>query len=138
MNLLQQLIAYFDRFPPLVTAILWFAVILLALALLFALFSLLITPFMMLYNRLTDRNKSNVLDTEDYVLGELTEKIQGASLGEVMETGSGTARSVHPARLYRETDIQNDLLLPIGTKVLIIDFDSQGVALVVKNKNFME
>ncbi|MGX7132287.1 hypothetical protein [Enterococcus songbeiensis] len=138
MNPLRQLIESLNQLPPFVTGVAWFLLILLVLAVLFAVFSLLLTPFMMLYNRLTDRNKSNVLIEDDYVLGELTEKIHGDALGEVMETGSGSARSIHPARLFREKDIQENLLLPVGTKVLIIDFDREGIALVVKNQNFIE
>ena len=55
------------------------------------LFSLILMPFMYLYNRLTDKNQSNVLAQKDYVIGELTERISGDSFGEVREIGSGDA-----------------------------------------------
>ena len=100
------------------------------------LFSLILMPFMYLYNRLTDKNQSNVLAQKDYVIGELTERISGDSFGEVREIGSGDASSVYPARFYREEDRQKQQGLPVGTKVLIIDFDQAGVALIVKATNY--
>lgn len=106
--------------------------ILTALILCYFLFSLLLAPLMYLYNRLTDKNKSNVEKQTDFVIGELTEKISGHSFGEVREIGSGGASSVYPARFYREEDQRSQQILPVGTKVLIIDFDDRGVALVVK------
>ncbi len=115
----------------------WLLLVLLLAIVVYLLFSLLLAPFMLLYNRLTDKNTSNVPASDDYLLGELTEKIHGTALGEVMEVGSGEARSVHPARLYNEADAQNGLLLPVGTKVLIIDFDERGIALVVQSKSFI-
>lgn len=75
---------------------------------------------------------------EDFLIGELTEKIQGSSMGEVMEIGSKEARSVYPAKLYKAEDVTKDVLLPVGTKVIIVDFDENGIALVIKNKNFVE
>ena len=62
-------------------------------------------------------------------------KIQGNSTGEVRETGS--AFSVHPARLFDEKEIAAGTFYPIGTKVLIIEFDESGVALVVRNQQFI-
>ncbi|OJG89712.1 hypothetical protein RV16_GL002254 [Enterococcus saccharolyticus] len=91
---------------------------------------------MFLYNQLTDKNKSNVLGKEDYLIGELTTRLRGNSIGEVIEIGSETAISVYPAKFYREEDRNSDVVLPIGTKVLIIDFDEQGIALVVKSDHF--
>lgn len=91
---------------------------------------------MYLYNRLTDKNKSNALEKEDYLFGELTTKLHGNSIAEVIEISSGTALSTYPAKFYREEDRQSDLLLLPGTKVLIIDFDSKGIALVVKSNQF--
>lgn len=116
----------------------WLLLGVLAILVISLLFSLILSPFMWLYNRFTDKNTSNVMEKDDLVIGELTEKIHGSSIGEVMVTGSEQARSVHPARLYREAEATNGLLLPVGTKVLIIDFDERGIALVVKNKAFMK
>ena len=115
----------------------WFVLALLSLLILSLLFSLLFSPFMWLYNRFTDRNRSNVLNENEFVTGELTVKIQGISTGEVRETGSGTAFSVHPARLFDEKEIAAGTFYPIGTKVLIIEFDESGVALVVRNQQFI-
>lgn len=114
----------------------WFVVALVGVAVLSLLFSLLFSPFMWLYNRVTDRNRSNVLTEDEYVTGELTVKIHGKSTGEVMKTGSGGG-SVHPARLFDEAEIASNTLYPIGTKVLIIDFDESGIALVVRNQQFI-
>lgn len=116
----------------------WLLLGVLAILVISLLFSLILSPFMWLYNRFTDKNTSNVMAKDDFVMGELTEKIHGSAIGEVMEIGSEQARSIHPARLYREADAANGLLLPVGTKVLIIDFDERGIALVVENKAFMK
>lgn len=102
--------------------------------LIYFLLSVLLLPIMYVYNLLTDRNKSNVLSESDYLIGELTTRIKGNSVGEVLEVGSGTALSMYPAKLYREQDRLEQLELPKGTQVLIIGFDTQGIALVVKNK----
>jgi hypothetical protein len=93
---------------------------------------------MWLYNRITDKNRSNVISRNDFVIGELTEKIVGDTIGEVMEIGSQGARSVYPARFFREEDRENNVRLPVGTKVIIVDFDKKGIALVVESKNFIE
>ena len=93
---------------------------------------------MWLFNRLTDKNRSNVLGHEDFLIGELTEKIVGNTLGEVMEIGSKTARSVYPAKFYKEEDIREKRELPVGTKVIIVDFDKKVLLLVVENRNFIE
>ena len=95
-------------------------------------------PFMWLYNRITDKNRSNVISRNEFVIGELTEKIVGDTIGEVMEIGSQGARSVYPARFFREEDRENNVRLPVGTKVIIVDFDKKGIALVVESKNFIE
>lgn len=117
--------------------VVWLVLGVLCLLVLSLLFSLLFSPFMWLYNRFTDRNRSNVLPEKELVTGELTVKIKGNSTGEVMETDSGRARSVHPARLFDEKEIAADTLYPIGTKVLIIEFDESGIALVVRNQQFI-
>jgi len=104
----------------------------------FVAFSLLLGPFMWLYNRITDKNRSNVISRNEFVIGELTEKIVGDTIGEVMEIGSQSARSVYPARFFREEDRENNVRLPVGTKVIIVDFDKKGIALVVESKNFIE
>lgn len=115
--------------------VVWLLLGVLCLLVLSLLFSLLFSPFMWLYNRFTDRNRSNVLPESEFVTGELTVKIQGNSTGEVRETGS--AFSVHPARLFDEKEIAAGTFYPIGTKVLIIEFDEAGVALVVRNQQFI-
>lgn len=127
-----------QQFPVYLQIICGLIIIFVVLFCLYVLFSVLLGPIMWVYNKLTDKNKSNVLAQQEFLLGELTEKIEGASTGEVMETGSKTASSVHPARLYKTEDVDSGLLLPIGTSVIIIDFDSEGAALVVKNKNLVE
>ncbi|WP_368250747.1 hypothetical protein [Enterococcus sp. 2201sp1_2201st1_B8_2201SCRN_220225] len=116
--------------------LLWLILAVVALVVLSLLFSLLFAPFMWLYNRLTDGNQNNVMPEADYVTGELTAKIHGKSTGEVMETSS-SGGSVHPARLFDEDEIAKDTLYPVGTKVLIIAFDESGIALVVRNKQFI-
>ena len=39
---------------------------------------------------------------------------------------------------YKEEDIREKRELPVGTKVIIVDFDKKGIALVVENHNFIE
>jgi hypothetical protein len=129
---------YLQQFPNYIQIISWLALFFVVIVVIFLLFSLLLGPFMWLFNRLTDKNRSNVLGHEDFLIGELTEKITGNSLGEVMEVGSKTARSVYPARFYKEKDIREMRELPVGSKVIIVDFDKKGIALVVENKNFIE
>jgi hypothetical protein len=129
---------YLQQFPNYIQIISWLALFFVVIVVIFLLFSLLLGPFMWLFNRLTDKNRSNVLGHEDFLIGELTEKITGNSLGEVMEVGSKTARSVYPARFYKEEDIREMRELPVGSKVIIVDFDKKGIALVVENKNFIE
>ena len=121
---------YLQRFPTVIQFLGWL--------ILFVLFSLLLGPIMWLYNRITDKNRSNVISRNDFVIGELTEKIVGDTIGEVMEIGSQGARSVYPARFFREEDRENNVRLPVGTKVIIVDFDKKGIALVVESKNFIE
>ncbi|CAI3258057.1 MULTISPECIES: hypothetical protein [Enterococcus] len=128
INWLNQSIA---TLPDLMQALVWVGIISLGLIGLYLIFSLIFAPFMYLYNKWTDRNQSNSLSKEDYLLGELTVKIKGDSIGEVMETGSGHARATFPAKLFRPKDIKANLEIPAGSKVLIVEFDAEGRALVV-------
>ncbi len=116
----------------------WIILLALLVLVVYVIFSLLFFPLMTLYNRLTDKNKTNVMAQNEYLIGELTEKIQGDSIGEVMEIGSHAARTVYPAKFYRTKDREEGLLLAIGTKVLIIDFDEKGCALVIKSNQLGE
>lgn len=113
----------------------WAVVALLVIVGFYLIVSLLFFPGMYLFNRLTDRNQSNSLSKEELFLGQLTLRIRGESIGEVMETGSQEARSTYPAKLFREKDRVSGLELEKGTKVIIIEFDDQGIAWVVENKN---
>jgi len=122
--------------PPFFRGLVWVVLFLVLIVILYVLFSLLFFPLMALYNRLTDKNESNVMAQNEYLLGELTEKIEGSSVGEVMEIGSKTAHTVYPAKFYRTKDQENNLLLTVGTKVLIIDFDEKGRALVIKSNHY--
>ncbi|EOT29668.1 hypothetical protein [Enterococcus saccharolyticus] len=133
---IEQLNQFRASQPIFIQALLWLLFFLLVIFILYLLFSLIFFPLMFLYNQLTDKNKSNVLGKEDYLIGELTTRLRGNSIGEVIEIGSETAISVYPAKFYREEDRNSDVVLPIGTKVLIIDFDEQGIALVVKSDHF--
>lgn len=133
---IEQLNQFRASQPIFIQALLWLLFFLLVIFILYLLFSLIFFPLMFLYNQLTDKNKSNVLGKEDYLIGELTTRLRGNSIGEVIEIGSETAISVYPAKFYREEDRNSDVVLPIGTKVLIIDFDEQGISLVVKSDHF--
>ncbi len=55
-----------------------------------------------------------------------------------MEIGSQGARSVYPARFFREEDRENNVRLPVGTKVIIVDFDKKGSRWWLKVKIFIE
>ena len=138
INWLQEVNQILIKQPFLLRILFWLALMVLFIFCLYVFLSMVFFPLMYIYNRLTDKNQTNVLSKEDLLLGQLTEKIQGGSIGEVMETGSRNARSVYPARLYRLKDQEENILHPVGTKVLIIDFDEQGVALVIKSKNSKE
>jgi hypothetical protein len=128
---------HFRASPPVaIRALLWLLFFLLVVFALYLLFALIFFPLMFLYNQLTDKNKSNVLGENDYLIGELTTRLRGNSIGEVIEIGSESAISVYPAKFYREEDRNSDVVLPSGTKVLIIDFDEKGIALVVKSNQF--
>lgn len=129
---------YLQRFPTVIQLLGWLILLVGVIFVVFVAFSLLLGPFMWLYNRITDKNRSNVISRNDFVIGELTEKIVGDTIGEVMEIGSQSARSVYPARFFREEDRENNVRLPVGTKVIIVDFDKKGIALVVESKNFIE
>ena len=128
---------YLGQFPTVIQFLGWLILIMAGLLIVFLLFSLILSPFMWLYNRWTDKNKSNVIDQSDFLIGELTEKIEGDAMGEVMEIGSQSARSVYPAKLYREDDRSKNIRLPVGTKVIIVEIDQKGIALVVESKNFI-
>lgn len=134
-EVLHDVTNYLATQSLLVQTISWLVIILLLIVGFYLLVSLLFFPGMYLFNRLTDKNKSNSLSREELLLGQLTLKIHGDSVGEVMEVGSQTARSTYPARLYREKDRKETVLLEKGTKVIIIEFDDQGVAWVIENKN---
>lgn len=113
----------------------WIVAVVTVVFVLYLLLSLIFFPLMYLFNRLTDKNKSNPLSREDLLIGELTERIQGSSIGEVMAIDNRSARSSYPAKLYRETEQQENLLLPKGSTVLIVGFDDQGIALVVERNS---
>ncbi|OTN76935.1 hypothetical protein A5886_002014 [Enterococcus sp. 8G7_MSG3316] len=129
---------YLGQFPIVIQFLGWLILIIGGLLIVFLLFSVILGPLMWLYNRVTDKNSSNVIDQSDFLIGELTEKIEGASMGEVMEIGSQSARSVYPAKLYREEDRNKKILLPVGTKVIIVEIDHKGIALVIESKHFIE
>lgn len=113
----------------------WIIMVLLLIVAFYLLVSLLLFPLMYFFNRLTDKNQSNPLSKDEVLLGRLTLKIHGDSIGEVMEVGSKEARSTYPAKLFREKDRLAGVKLEKGTNVIIIEFDNQGIALVVENKN---
>ncbi|MCD5003331.1 hypothetical protein IV487_12755 [Enterococcus saccharolyticus] len=115
--------------------LLWSFLFILAFLAVYLLLTLLFSPLLFLYNKLTDKNKNNVLKEDDFLMGELVTRIVGDSVGEVLEIGSGTALSSYPAKLYRKEDREKDILLPKGTQVLIIEFDAQGIALVVQRED---
>lgn len=132
---LQELNQMLMKQPLLLKIIIGLMLISFVLFSLYLVLSFIFFPIMYLYNHLTDKNQTNVLSREDFLFGQLTEKIQGNTIGEVMEIGSESARSVYPAKFYRLQDQEENHFLPVGTKVLIIDFDEQGIALVVQSKN---
>lgn len=117
---------------PLVLKIL---MLLLAILLAYLLLSVCFAPMMYLYNKITDRNQSNVAEERTYYLGEVTLKIQGKGYGEVLDTEH---QSLYPARLFQLDEQQAEVLYPVGTKVLIIEFDREGVARVAKANSFLE
>ena len=118
-----------------IQVIIWLLILISILIVGYLLLSLLFFPLMYLFNRLTDKNQSNPLSKEELLIGELTEKITGFSTGEVMAIDGMSARSLYPAQLYREREQESGLLLPKGTKVLIVGFNDQGIALVVEKKS---
>ena len=118
-----------------IQVIIWLLILISILIVGYLLLSLLFFPLMYLFNRLTDKNQSNPLSKEELLIGELTEKITGFSTGEVMAVDGMSARSLYPAQFYRETEQESGLLLPKGTKVLIVGFNDQGIALVVEKKS---
>ena len=118
-----------------IQVIIWLLILISILIVGYLLLSLLFFPLMYLFNRLTDKNQSNPLSKEELLIGELTEKITGFSTGEVMAVDGMSARSLYPAQLYREPEQESGLLLPKGTKVLIVGFNDQGIALVVEKKS---
>lgn len=123
--------------PTYLQWILMALVVLVVLVIFYLLFSLLFSPLMYLFNWLTNRNESNTAAKKDYLIGKLTLRIEGQGIGEVMEVGSQSASSVYPAKLYRQKEREENLLLKAGTKVLIIDFDEKGRALVVRQDSFL-
>lgn len=133
----QQLNDWSQNWSLLGKIFLWIVVAGIFLLIFYLLISLILGPFMWLYNRLTDRNVSNVPKEKDFIVGELTGRIVGSNLGEVMITDESSGRSTHPAQLFKRRDLPPDYILPIGTKVLIIDFDEKGVAQVVERKDFL-
>lgn len=134
-DFLNELTNYLSGQSFSIQLISWLVIILLLIVAFYLLISLLFFPFMYLFNRLTDKNKSNPLSKKDVLLGKLTLKIHGDSIGEVMEIGSKEARSTYPAKFFREKDRLSGLKLEKGTNVIIIEFDDQGIALVIENKN---
>lgn len=101
---------------------------------LYILFSIVLLPFMKLFNKFTDNNISNVPDKRDYLLGTLSEKVGFDHVGEVL-INSSNGTSIRPAKLYKKEDFENQIELPKNSPVIIIDFDDNGNALVIKNKN---
>ena len=133
---IEQLNHFRASQPVAIRALLWLLFFLLVIFALYLLLALIFFPLMFLYNQLTDKNKSNVLGENDYLIGELTTRLRGNSIGEVIEIGNESAISAYPAKFYREEDRNSGVVLPSGTKVLIIDFDENGIALVVKSNQF--
>lgn len=134
-EMIQYITRQIGALPDFWQCLAWVGLICVFFVVLYLLFSLIFAPFMYLYNRLTDHNQNNSLNQEEYLLGQLTVKIQGNSVGEVMETGSGHAHATFPAKLFKADEIAQNHLLPVGTSVIIIEFDANGIALVVENKN---
>ena len=117
---------------PLVLKIL---MLLLVILLAYLLLSVCFAPGMYLYNKLTDKHQSNVDEEKTYYLGEITLKIQGKGYGEVLDTEH---QSLYPARLFQLDEQEADILYSVGTKVLIIEFDQEGVARVVRANPILE
>ena len=63
VTLLQE---YLQQFPSYIQIVGWLIVLFVLIFAVFLLFSLLLGPFMWLFNRLTDKNRSNVLGHEDF------------------------------------------------------------------------
>lgn len=134
-EIFHEITSYLSMQSFLFQLISWIIMVLLLIVAFYLLVSLLLFPLMYFFNRLTDKNQSNPLSKDEVLLGRLTLKIYGDSIGEVMEVGSKEARSTYPAKLFREKDRLAGVKLEKGTNVIIIEFDNQGIALVVENKN---
>lgn len=133
----QQLNDWSQQWPLLGKLILWLAIAGVFLLIFYLVISLILGPFMWLYNHWTDRNTSNVPKEEDFILGELTSRIVGSKIGEVMIIDENSARSTHPAQLFKRKELPADYTLPIGTKVLVVSFDEKGIAQVVEHQDFL-
>lgn len=99
---------------------------LLAIGLLWMLFSLVLLPLIAFLQRLLApvENTTSVSD-RDYLLGTVTLAVSDGHTGEVMVTGGGLARQTYPAKLWFGTH----QTLAQGTKVVIIEL-KQGIAYV--------
>lgn len=135
MSVIEKITTMTGNQPMYMQWLIWSFLFILAFLAIYLLLTLLFSPLLFLYNKLTDKNRNNVLKEEDFLVGELVTRIVGDSVGEVLEIGSGTALSSYPAKLYRMEDREKEILLPKGTQVLIIEFDAQGIALVVQRDN---
>lgn len=105
------------------------------LGMLYVLFSFLLAPILWLYNQVTDKNRSNVDVETQYDIGEITVKIVGNRYGEVRDNEH---QSLYPARLFQQQEQENQEVYEVGTKVLIIEFDQEGVARVARVTPFLE
>lgn len=90
--------------------------------------TLLLFPFMQIFNAITDKNKSNLIPRREIVMGVVTESISTSTIGEILITDKHGSK-IYPAKLYMETTEK----LEKETPIIVIDFDS-NIALVVKNK----
>lgn len=97
------------------------ALIILVILVIFVLINLIFFPGMALFNRLTDKNKTNTLSNEKLILARCTQRIRPEKLGEIQVIDSG---NIFPAQLYQQTKS-----IEVGETVLIIQI-VDGIASV--------
>ena len=93
----------------------------------------LLLPLMQIFNALTDKNKSNLINKDDLLIGVVTEDISATKTGEILIVDKHGSK-IYPARLY-DTQQSTDIELTQKTSIIVIDF-KDNVALVVKNNNY--
>lgn len=114
--------------------LMYILIILAVLVCLYLVLSAVFTLPMYLYNKLTQNETQTPQPESELTIGVITQRVTPLNIGQV-QIESQTGMSLRPARLYVGND--EDFVprnLEVGTEIVVIDIDDDGIAYVEENK----